>query len=397
MNYLRLFGFLFLGVIFSQQTKAQISAPKNFKLFVNLENAPFDSLYLHDYSEGRHIFLIGEKIGRFTWKVTIPDSIESNSETIMLMASRYSAEGNSYTMIRFVAKRADREVIVANVGVDGETSYLNGRYLHRSTFTDQAISVTKNNKDTVVIGSIVCEDFDLTENAPQSDIVVRSEDPFFSWFMDADGNRAAYQDHLAAYIELSRRYPDSRYLIINLASNLNKYRSKGDIQKIYENFSGSHSNTIWAKKIERFLYEKKFQNSYLPELQRKNSEKIVQDTSKYNLIVFTASWCVPCREEIPLLKEIYLDLGKQLVLTYISIDKPEGIPAYRKLVLQERIPWRSLLAFKDISGIKLKYFVETIPHVMLVHPDQRMEIIDVRKDSDLAKLYALVKPQTKKN
>lgn len=396
MNYFKILGLLFWGIILSQQAHPQSLEVKNFKLFVNLENAPFDSLYLHDYTEGRNVLIAGKKIREFTWVLTIPDSIVSDSENMQLFVSRYSAISNSSTMIRFITKRAGKEIIAANVGLDDKNSYIYGTYLRKSIFPDQGIPVIIKNKDTVVKGNVVCEDFNVVVKDDHSDIVVRSEDPFFSWFIDPDGNRGDYDDHLTSYIELSRRHPDSRFLMTYLAGNLIKYRSKDDVKRVYENLSGRLKNTIWAKKIERFLYEKKFPDTSLPTLHKKSAERIVQDVLKYNLIVFIASWCVPCREEIPLLKKIYGDLGKNLIITYVSIDNLEGVPSYRKLIEEERIPWRSLLAYEDVKGIKLRYFIEGIPQVILVYPDQGMETMDIRKDNDLVKLYSLVKSLTNK-
>lgn len=163
-------------------------------------------------------------------------------------------------------------------------------------------------------------------------------------------------------------------------------------------FLASNKNTIWAKQIERFLYEKKFPNTSLPTCDKKTYENIVQDVSKYNLIIFTASWCAPCREEIPLLKKIHNDLGKNLILTYISIDNAQSVAAFQKLIREQNIPWRSLLAFQDVKAIKQKYFIEGIPHTILIYPNQDMEVMEVRKAEDLSKLYSIVgSPGKQKN
>ena len=181
----------------------------------------------------------------------------------------------------------------------------------------------------------------------------------------------------------------------NLAGNLTRYKSKEDVRKVYENFSDKHKSTIWAKHIEQFLIQKKFPNSFSPTAHDNISEKIIQDTSKYNLVIFTASWCLPCIEEIPLLIKIYNDLGKDLILTYISIDNVEGINPFKDLIKKKDIPWRSLFAYQDINKIKQKYFIEGIPHSILVYPNQDIEIIDIRRDSDCSKLYSIIKSSRK--
>src|SRR5690606_6018731 len=123
---------------------------------------------------------------------------------------------------------------------------------------------------------------------------------------------------LSSYVDLSKKYPDSRYLISNLSTMLNNFKSKKDVESIYKSLSNKYKNTHWAERIELFLDNTKFQNTSLPTLNKESNEDIIQDTTRFNLIVFTASWCAPCIEEIPILKKIYKDLGKDLVLTYIS-------------------------------------------------------------------------------
>ena len=221
-------------------------------------------------------------------------------------------------------------------------------------------------------------------------MTVRAQDPWFSWFVSENVENLPYDEYIKQYIELSKKYPNSRFLITNLSSHLKEYKSKKDVQNIYNNFSNKHKNTIWAKNIERFLYGK-FQNTSLPTLDTSKHEHIVQDTSKYNLIIFTASWCKPCMEEVPILKEIYNDLNKKLTMTYISMDKESTIKSFQNFMQRDSISWRALLAYKDIQGITKTYFINGIPQCILVYPDGNMEMIDVRNNDQKEKLYSVCK------
>ena len=394
MIFLRVIPLLLLsfGVLFSYQTQAQTADPKSYKLFVNLENAPFDSLYLQDYTEGRNVLISGKKAKEFTWEITIPNDIVWDSENMVLLASPYDPKRNSKEMIRFLINKPGKKVIVANVGVEEENNYIYGTYLDTTLFTNEQIFVKIKNKDSVIVGNLICLNFNLIIKDPNSDIAVRSEDPFFSWFMSLNNEGITYDSTLTYYIELSKRYPDSRFLISSLSRMLTRYKSKSDVNKIYENLSDKHKNTLWAKNIERFLKDK-FQNTSLPTVHKNTFENIVQDSSKHNLIIFSASWCAPCIEEIPLLKKIYKDLGKNLILTYVSIDDAKGVASFQKLIREKDIPWRTLFAYQDVKTIKQKYFVEGIPHTMLIYPNQDIEIIDVRKKEDISKLYSLIDDQ----
>jgi hypothetical protein len=310
MNRLFLVLFLFSWVLVScQKQEHELS---NYKLFVTLENAPFDSLYLFDYTNRRDIFIAGEKIHRFTWKFAIPDSIVWNSENMNLIVAKYDFISNSLKEVRFITEREGKKIIVGNVGVEDRENYIHATYMERTVFPDEYMMVKIENIDSVVFGDIICEDFKLILQDDSSNITIRAQDPFFSWFINLNNEELSYDEYLMRYLELSKKYPDSKFLMCYLSLMLNRYQSKKDVQSIYDNLSGKHKNTHWAKEIERFL-STGFENTSLPTIDLSSREDIVQDYSKYNLIVFTASWCKPCLEEIPLLKKIYLDLQTNLI------------------------------------------------------------------------------------
>lgn len=129
----------------------------------------------------------------------------------------------------------------------------------------------------------------------------------------------------------------------------------------------------------------------LPAWNSANLEPIVKDSSKYNLVVFSASWCGPCHKQIPVLKEIYNDLHEYVDIVYVSIDEPETLEAWKALMRKEKIPWRSLLAVNDVKEVQDKYGAKAIPLTLLVMPDGHKRRIDVRNEEDKEKLYRLVR------
>lgn len=116
----------------------------------------------------------------------------------------------------------------------------------------------------------------------------------------------------------------------------------------------------------------------------------MQDYKRYNLVVFTASWCVPCIKEIPILKKLHEELGKSMILTYVSIDNSKGVPSFLKLLKDYSIPWRTLFAYQDIKTITTKYFIEAIPYCILISPSKEMKVIDIRRETDFKELYSLM-------
>ena len=213
----------------------------------------------------------------------------------------------------------------------------------------------------------------------------------YSFFDGYNPNQLSYEDQLKSYINLTKKYPDSYSLVYDLATCLTRYGSRSDVEKVYNFFSDKIKRTYWGEKIDHYIKNYVFSNSVLPVWDAERSEPIIKDNSKYNLIVFSASWCAPCHKMIPVLKEVYKDLTGKLDMVYVSLDEPETVEDWKLLMKKEEIPWRSVLAIKDVKGIKVKYTVQGIPLSLLVHPNGYTEIIDLRKKDDKEKLYRLVR------
>jgi thiol-disulfide isomerase/thioredoxin len=90
---------------------------------------------------------------------------------------------------------------------------------------------------------------------------------------------------------------------------------------------------------------------------------LLDSTKKVNMVVFWASWCSPCRMEIPNLKEIYASIDPAIVrLISISVDKDKA--AWLKAVKEEQMPWPQLLAEgENVKGIKEDFGFTGIPQI----------------------------------
>lgn len=231
-----------------------------------------------------------------------------------------------------------------------------------------------------------------TENNSGLKSTIRYPD-FCTFSEDTTKNKASYRTQLNRYIEAVKDCPDSKYLIQKMSMLLRNFHSERDAQLVYNCFSEGMKTSELGGKIALGLKQDwtRFDNVSLKNVLTGQSEKITERDSSFKLICFTASWCVFCRKEVPLLKDIYKDLKvRNFEIVSVSVDDNERQMAeYRKLVIKDSIPWRNLFSYP--VRIDKKYQITSYPTSILVYPDNHIEFLDVREKAQREKLYRLVK------
>jgi peroxiredoxin len=94
---------------------------------------------------------------------------------------------------------------------------------------------------------------------------------------------------------------------------------------------------------------------------------------KVVLVNFWATWCPPCREEMPLFNEVYRKYkGKGFEIIAVSTDKNEGL--VKKFIKEFKIPFPVVL---DEKGELIKiYRVQGLPTSFLI--DREGRVVKVR-------------------
>ncbi|MBM3418504.1 MAG: TlpA family protein disulfide reductase, partial [Bacteroidetes bacterium] len=102
-------------------------------------------------------------------------------------------------------------------------------------------------------------------------------------------------------------------------------------------------------------------------------EEIFLDKYEGKLVIidFWASWCAPCRDEIPHLKEIYKTYKNSifkdangLEILSVSLDRDEA--KWKSAIVYFDLVWRGHIL--DLDGkISAQYRVNSIPHVYLIN------------------------------
>jgi thiol-disulfide isomerase/thioredoxin len=365
---------------------------KTCKINIHFKGKEFEKLNLEIRQESKdipRIIIHGESSNRKDWTFTYPDSIFDKHMYVGINVP--SSTDSVETTIAFMT------VIENDTLKTGSYSFSKGNSEIEATYinTEQFSNILYTNKDNKPASKTVYQNWFLVPTTGDKELLSSIESIGYRYSMFYMNDSTEYCNMLSNYIDVTKKYPESHFMINMLARNLTKYNSKQDVERVYNCFSENNKLSYFGLKVKNYLSFKfetfKFKNSVLPVCGSNNKELIVKDSSKYNLVVFSASWCTPCHEQIPLLKEIYRNFKNNLVITYVSLDEEKGIEAWANLMKKEEIPWRSLLAKDDLEKIKERYFVNGIPHTMLVYPNGReVEVLDVRKESNYKRLVELI-------
>ena len=118
---------------------------------------------------------------------------------------------------------------------------------------------------------------------------------------------------------------------------------------------------------------------------------------KYVLVKFTATWCGPCKEEIPSMLEAYKkyhDKGLEIVSVYIGERGPNADATVREFVKEEGLPWiiisESLSVKAGLPPQSGTFGIQGVPTMLLV--DKEGQILatgtrGTRLEQELKKLF----------
>lgn len=110
-----------------------------------------------------------------------------------------------------------------------------------------------------------------------------------------------------------------------------------------------------------------------PDFTLKNSEGENLKLSEYRgdvvMINFWASWCAPCRQEMPLLDELYQRYHK-VGFTLMGVNVEEDTSKARKLL--EELPVGFPILFDNSNKVSQLYKVSAMPSTVLIDRDGRL-------------------------
>ena len=134
----------------------------------------------------------------------------------------------------------------------------------------------------------------------------------------------------------------------------------------------------------------KYQGNAAPDFKYENHKggktKLSDFSGKYVYIDTWATWCGPCRAEIPSLQKIEAQYqGKNIEFVSISIDEMKNHDKWKKFVDDKKLGGVQLMADKDWkSDFVMALGIRSIPRFILIAPDGKVIDADAKRPSDPA-------------
>ena len=164
--------------------------------------------------------------------------------------------------------------------------------------------------------------------------------------------------------------------------------SKADMDNLLAIIDASLHETPAYKQLKEFvetLYPTAIGEKYtdITLLDENGQEVKLSDYVKpgqYNMVEFWASWCGPCRGEIPHLRHVYDVYGKgNDGLNMISVSIDERDKDWKKALQEEGMKWIQLNDNKGWSGdVVTKYKVNGVPFCLILDKEGKIIAREVR-------------------
>ena len=366
------------------------NSKKDYTFQLHLKGIRFDTLLFAgvNITSDNAVKIYGESTDGSNWKFSIPDSIYcSVSNSFLVPKLKGDGQNIKHRLVFLTYQNGDTLNHGGLFPLDRKIVKIDANYLNTQVRENTPMV---NAGDNEIYFATHHSDYCLIPFYKNSEFEVQAYYPFFPEIPGCE--QKPVENYIIQCLSIIKKYSNSRFLIGRVAAHRTNFE-KESLQKLYAAFSKNNQQTYFGKIINAHLKNYfVFSNMQLPECNNGNLKYVIEDSTKMNLIVFSASWCASCHELIPYLKGVYTDLKDMLDITYISMDEEKTADNWQKLMKEQAIPWRSLIAKDKIAIVHETYNPSgTIPFALLVYPNKTMEIIDVRQNVQREKLYSVCK------
>ncbi|MEN2401236.1 TlpA disulfide reductase family protein [Flavobacterium sp. MC2016-06] len=259
--------------------------------------------------------------------------------------------------------------------------------------------VDKNPKSKTVFGDIYIGNENAVINTISEFKVPSADNNSLKYYrVNIEGSKEAERNMRISFgenltsIEGIKENPDSYVVLYHLFNVKDKYSIK-HLKKLSLLFSDdvekSVSYSLFQKyiakreELERYGYIHDF--NWLDVKGKSYNFEQVRNTRPMALFIFWASWCSPCRAEIPELKQFYSEYKDKVSMVSLSIDNKYA--DWKMAVEKENMPWLNLSGLpNDVNGVKEKYNINTVPNLILLDQNGKVLINGFNNLSEARKI-----------
>ncbi|NLR66501.1 AhpC/TSA family protein [Chitinophaga varians] len=321
--------FIFLLLVTGTGCKAPV-IDKKIEIIGHIKNIPNGKVYLANAFRW-DVFLDSAvvKNDSFCFRMTVPPSFEPYYACISYIDSAGRTRSFSYiNRVLTTEKQGYRHsAFVLEPGVIS----INGALVCR---TEQGI--------------FYCDGMEI-KAGKETEVMYKHQMTGFGRLGTSDSSRRAAI--IRRYSRDIKEYPMAYTLLQNIYDAKEEYTDR-ELENLLSLFNKEVQHSGTAARLKSFMDTRtnfrKEPSALVATDTAGNKKNWIAGSSRYNLLVFWASWCGPCRSEIPVLKNIHAKFNdKDVHMTSISIDK--NTADWMKAVRLEAMSWEQVKV--DSAGI----------------------------------------------
>ena len=353
--------YLILTIIFTSCGNGHVETDQSKikKMILQLNGKKYDELYLQamlpvpSHFTNIKIFA-GQSEDGHKWTFIIPDSINKMVDSYGVLTRPFDFKTNTSYSIKFAGLSKNEQFF--SYVYDEKNPVIEATYIETKQvkgIPGQGDFIAVNDTFAVDGPSRSRDVFSVNFNKKDTELELSMKFRSFP-FIDMEH----YDISLAEKDSISHLYPNSKYLMSQFYYMRSSFKNMDDAKKTYDNFSKENKSTWFGKESGNYianynkLYSSGFENVLLKNSDTGTSEPIIRDSTKFTLVIFSASWCSPCHRIIPELMDVFKDLNGKLEMVYVSLDQSKTVNNWKKLVKEKSIPWRSLITVGRVKEIE---------------------------------------------
>lgn len=236
------------------------------------------------------------------------------------------------------------------------------KYAHTAFILDRGITTISG---TVYEHETIKTDKLKFTGSKQNDPFFKTQLMNFGWINTKD--KTEREKIINSYKSLIKQYPYS-YYFIEVLYNYRTLYTKQELNDMLARFNDEARHFSYNQMFSTYFKEIPSPGKPLNNFTFKNSlnqyEKVIDSSSNLNMIILWASWCGPCRREIPKLKKIYNQFeNKGIHMVSVSMDDNKEM--WKTALLKESMQWKQLIVDSLLSEkIKNSYNFSAIPLII---------------------------------